>query len=107
VARSQLIHDLKLAEALGMPSDRLRDIRPLIKRNMEEVQLHGSSRFKTAMVPIGSSAEREVTEYWLTEAQAYVAAGIQRAERAACQQDAGSRTSGGIVNGGQDRYRIR
>jgi hypothetical protein len=45
-----LIHDLKLAEALGMPSHGLRDIRRLIKNNMKEIQLHGRALTKSALV---------------------------------------------------------
>jgi hypothetical protein len=40
--------------------------------NVEEIQVHGPSRHHVAMVDIGSGVQREVTEYWLTEAQAYV-----------------------------------
>jgi hypothetical protein len=41
------------------------------------------------MVPIGSSAEREVTEYWLTEAQAYVVCRRSNAPNAHCRRHRG------------------
>jgi hypothetical protein len=45
-----LIHDLRIAEALGMPSDRLRNIRNLIDRNLEEIEEDGPSLPREAMV---------------------------------------------------------
>jgi hypothetical protein len=41
------------------------------------------------MVPIGSSAEREVTEYWLTEAQVYVVCRHSNAPNAHCRRHRG------------------
>jgi hypothetical protein len=57
------VKDLKLAEALGMKPNRLRHMRTLIKKNIEEIETHGSTLRCAAMVDIGSGAMREVTEY--------------------------------------------
>jgi hypothetical protein len=76
------IHDLKLAEALGMKPNRLRRIRTLIKKNIEEIETDGSTLGSAAMIDIGKAATREVTEFWLTEPQELAVCALSRARKA-------------------------
>lgn len=62
------VQDLKLAEALGF--GRLTDIRKLIKRHAETLELFGTLRHRGAMIRAGNGAQRTVTEYHLSKAQA-------------------------------------
>ncbi len=62
------IFDYLLGEKLGF--ERPRNIRPLIKNNLDELGGFGSVPTRPAMVNIGSGAQREVDEYWLNESQA-------------------------------------
>ncbi|MFO1150964.1 MAG: hypothetical protein U1E62_21525 [Alsobacter sp.] len=64
--------DLQLAEALGLGRPRV--IRELIARNKAELGRYGPTPCRTAMVRIGSGAQREVQEYLLNEPQALLLA---------------------------------
>lgn len=73
------VHDLRLAEALGFGQPY--DIRPLIKRNGEELSKHGEV-FGT--VPKTSpNGGRPTTEYWLNEPQSILICMFSRTDKAA------------------------
>lgn len=75
------VHDLRLAEVLGFAEPRA--IRKIIARNLPELETHGPSGRRVPMVKIGSGAMRQVTEYWLNEAQAILITMFSRTEKAA------------------------
>lgn len=67
------VRDIDLAERAGMAQPR--NVRALIRANMEELQEHGRIVERTRRVRSGSLAgsgaqEREVAEFWLNESQA-------------------------------------
>lgn len=62
------IRDLDLANALGY--ERPTDIRKLVKRHQPLLEAMGSLRQRGAMILAGKGAQRSVTEYHLTRAQA-------------------------------------
>lgn len=75
------IHDLDLAKALGY--QRPTDIRKLVKRHQPMLEAMGSLRHGGVMIVAGKGAQRSVTEYHLTRAQAafiIAKAGTKRAD---------------------------
>ncbi|AZO77216.1 MULTISPECIES: hypothetical protein [unclassified Bosea (in: a-proteobacteria)] len=75
------VQDLNLAKALGY--ERATNIRVLIKRNLPMLEAMGPLHQAEAMVVIGSGAQRAITEYRLTRAQAafiIAKAGTKRAD---------------------------
>lgn len=81
MAGEPCVRDARLGEVLGFA--RPRDLRQLIKANLDELMTHGPSRRVTAMVEIGSGARRAVEEYHLNEAQALLVCMFARTEKAA------------------------
>lgn len=75
------IHDLRLAEALGM--NRLRDIRQLIERNFEELNDYGPLVGQVTRSQDEMGRGRNGTEYWLNEEQALLICMFSRTEQAA------------------------
>ena len=75
------IHDLRVAERLGM--SRPRDIRQLIVRNQAELETYGElARCRTAPIS-GKGRVQEVNEYWLNEAQTLLICMLSRTPAAA------------------------
>jgi hypothetical protein len=77
-----LVKDIKLAEVLGMSSDRLRSIRTLIKRNIKEIEEDGPALQREAVVGRPQGGGTEGAEYWLTESQALTVCQLSRAPNA-------------------------
>jgi hypothetical protein len=77
-----VVKDLKLAEALGMKLNRLRSIRTPIKKNIEEIETHGTALRCEALFTKGNGAKERTTEYWLTEAQALAVCALSCAPKA-------------------------
>lgn len=76
-----IFHDLALAGALGY--ERPTDIRKLIKRHAVMLEAMGSLRQHGALIVAGKGAQRPVTEYHLSKAQAafiIAKAGTKRAD---------------------------
>jgi len=78
------VRDIDIAERAGLP--RARDIRPLIVRNMEELEAHGRIDMRghksRISKPNGGHELREVTEYYLNEAQAVALVSLMRTPQA-------------------------
>lgn len=75
------VQDLALAKSLGY--ERPTTIRKLIKRHSASLEAMGSLRHRGAMIVVGKGAQRSVTEYHLTKAQAafiIAKAGTKRAD---------------------------
>lgn len=76
-----IVQDLALANVLGY--ERPTTIRKLIKRHAASLEAMGSLRHRGAMIVAGKGAQRAVTEYQLTKAQAafiIAKAGTKRAD---------------------------
>lgn len=76
VADEPRVQDLRLAERLGFKRPRV--VRELIERNLEELEMHGSSAVRH-----GAYRGRPTTEYWLNEAQALLVCMFARTPGAA------------------------
>lgn len=75
------IRDLRVAERLGMA--RTTNIRRTIEANRVELEGFGPLHSASAMVRIGSGAERASMEYWLNEGQVLVICMLSRTPQAA------------------------
>jgi hypothetical protein len=74
------VRDLDLAERAGMAKPR--GVRELIERNRAELEENGPicerPTVRRTQTPTGGEVDREVSEFWLTEAQAYNLVALMR-----------------------------
>lgn len=75
------VQDVRLGEALGMAQPL--DIRRVIRKNEQELALHGSIRAARELIEHGKGGRREVTVYHLSEPQALLICMFSRAPNAA------------------------
>ncbi|MFC0686437.1 hypothetical protein [Novosphingobium clariflavum] len=75
------VMDVRLGEVLGMAQPL--DIRRVIRKNEGELSLHGSIRAARELIEHGKGGRREVTTYYLSEAQALLICMFSRAPNAA------------------------
>ncbi|QQR69078.1 MAG: hypothetical protein IPI58_09715 [Alphaproteobacteria bacterium] len=75
------VRDLAIAERLGLANPR--SIREMIDANKAELESYGSLSAVPTMIAIGKGGQREVTEYWLNEAQALLLCTFSRTAQAA------------------------
>lgn len=74
------VQDARLGAVLGMAQPL--NIRRVIEKNANELAMHGPIHAAREMVRLGSGSQREVTVYYLNEAQALLICMFSRAKRA-------------------------
>ncbi len=75
------LRDLTIADRLGY--ERPRDIRELIKRNLEELGTYGAAPYRTALLSRPQGGVVQVDEYWLNEPQSLLICMFSKTDMAA------------------------